>query len=358
MLAVVLPNKSFTGDPNDKPAGQPLKNFVTQWGNDPIWESPFVAGAYPTPSNFPLHRSAADPDGKWLPAFAPAEEADQPPGPFPTTGLEHPDLRNPKAQSVVDIAAHDVHFDEVRKLWFCDIEVAWGAAYYPFIRLALARYQPVALHGAHLSNVVLADFMQLVPDRWLNVTQTRDARTRLVTVFGHTFTDSSAHHEAASAPAASMRLLDGSVVDLHAPEIAPTSVVEVWVETLDPAHGEDFGWRRVADAVVRPAGESRRPGPFFTPRVHLPEKRSRATDLMIHREYEALIDEDLIDHIFITPTLWDGSVTLPHAPEPGERYRLAVAEYEEYLVDDASPYDRFPTQKDRRMVFIEYVEIR
>ena len=27
------------------------------------------------------------------------------------------------------------------------------------------------------------------------------------------------------------------------------------------------------------------------------------------------------------------------------------------LVDDAMPYDRIPTKKDRRLVFIEYVEI-
>ena len=40
-----------------------------------------------------------------------------------------------------------------------------GGAYYPFIRLALARYQPISVEGAHLSKVVQADFAQLVPDR-------------------------------------------------------------------------------------------------------------------------------------------------------------------------------------------------
>jgi hypothetical protein len=39
------------------------------------------------------------------------------------------------------------------------------------------------------------------------------------------------------------------------------------------------------------------------------------------------------------------------------RYRLAIAEYEEYLVDDDRPYDSVPTKKDRRLVFIEYVEL-
>ncbi|MDD5718845.1 MAG: hypothetical protein PHQ53_04080 [Candidatus Krumholzibacteria bacterium] len=357
MLAVVLPGAGFTGDPNDSPAAQPLKNFVTQWGNDPIWLSPFVPGAAPKPANFPLARTAADPDGKWLPAFAPPEEADQPLGPFQTTALEHPELRSPTAQNVVDIAPHDVFFDEERQLWYCDIEVTWGAAYFPFIRLALARYQPVALHAAHLSNVVLADFMPLVPDRWLNVTQTHDPRTRQVNVFGHTFTDSSSHREAVNAPAESLRLPDGTILDLHAPNVAPSSVVEVWVERFDPALGEDFGWRREPDAIVQHAGAQPRPRPLSATTSTPNRARVRATDLLRHREFQALIDEGLIDHIFVTPTLWEGTVTLPQAPGGTARYRLAIAEYEEYLVDDAMPYDRIPTKKDRRLVFIEHVEL-
>ena len=50
-------------------------------------------------------------------------------------------------------------------------------------------------------------------------------------------------------------------------------------------------------------------------------------------------------------------MTLPEVPGGTARYRLAIAEYEEYLVDDAMPYDRIPTKKDRRLVFIEYVEL-
>ena len=80
--------------------------------------------------------------------------------------------------------------------------------------------------------------------------------------------------------------------------------------------------------------------------------------MLRNREFEALVDEDLIRHIFITPTLWEGTVTLPPTRGPAARLRLAIAEYEEYLVDDAMPYDRIPTKKDRRLVFIEYVELR
>jgi len=45
-----------------------------------------------------------------------------------------------------------------------------GAAYFPFVRLALARYQPHSVADAHLSRVVLADFAQLLPDRSASVT--------------------------------------------------------------------------------------------------------------------------------------------------------------------------------------------
>jgi hypothetical protein len=357
MLGVVLPAATFAGDPNSDPAAQPLKNYVTQWGNDPIWLSPFVSGVAPKRADFPLARTAADLDGKWLPSFAPPEEADQPPEPFPTTGLDHPELLKPTAQSRVDVAPHDVFFDQERQLWYCDIEVNFGTAYFPFIRLALARYQPVALSTAHLSNVVLADFMPLVPDRWLNVTQSRDSRTRQVTVFGHTFTSSSSHTEAAHAPAESLRLLDGTILDLHAPEVASSSVVEVWVERLDPTMGEDFGWRRDPDAVVQKVNFQPHQFPLSSARTTVPNARVRADDLLKHREFEALIDEGLLGHIFVTPTLWEGTVTLSQSPGETARYRLVIAEYEEYLVDDAMPYGRIPTKKDRRIVFVEHVEL-
>jgi hypothetical protein len=357
MLGVVLPSATFTGDPNAEPAGQPLKNFVTQWGNDPIWLSPFVAGVAPKPADFALARVVPDFDGKWLPEFAPAEEADQPPGPFPTTGLNHPELHSPTAQSLVDVAPHDVFFDHERQLWYCDIEIHFGAAYFPFIRLALARYQPVALSAAHLSNVVLADFMPLVPDRWLNVTQANDPLTRQVAVFGDTFTGSSSHTEATHAPAESLRLLDGTILDRHAPEVAATSIFEVWVERLDPAMGEDFGWHRDPDALVQKADSRLHAVPASAASATAAKARVRADDLLKHREFEAMIDEGLLGHVFVTPTLWNGTVTLPQSPGETARYRLVIAEFEEYLVDDAMPYDRIPTKKDRRMVFVEHVEL-
>ena len=59
----------------------------------------------------------------------------------------------------------------------------------------------------------------------------------------------------------------GTVVSLVPAAVSPSSVVDVWVERLNPAHGEDFGWARDPDAVVR-----RDPGP---PRPARPVSKSQ-----------------------------------------------------------------------------------
>lgn len=364
MLAVVLPRADFIGDPSEKPASPWMKNFVTQWGNDPIWLSPFVPGVAPKLANFPLARTKRDLDGKWLPAFAPIEEADQRPGTFRTTGLDHPDFPNQSQlppEAKVDIAPHDVFYDEERKLWYCDIEVTWGAAYFPFIRLALARYQPEALPSAHLSNVVLADFMPLIPDRWLNVTHTSNPRVRNVRVFGNTYFDSSSHREAKDAPSKSVINPGGIPIVVRPPDVAASSVVEVWVEYFDPALGEDFGWKRETGAFITNRLAAEPPDdPRLTTAASIRRASTRANELLIHREFEALVDENLVTQVFATPTLWKGSVRLPNIPINGtaRRFRLAIAEYEEYIVDDADDaYDPFIKTKGRRLVFIEHVEL-
>jgi hypothetical protein len=68
------------------------------------------------------------------------------------------------------VVGHDVAYDNDRKLWYCDIVMDSGEAYFPFVRLALVRYQPQSVADAHLSRVVLAEFAQLLPDRAASIT--------------------------------------------------------------------------------------------------------------------------------------------------------------------------------------------
>jgi hypothetical protein len=77
------------------------------------------------------------------------------------------------------VVPYDVAFDPKRNLWYADIQIASPdvatASYFPFIRLALVRYQPnttptTSPPDIHISPVVLADFAQLTPTRNVTVT--------------------------------------------------------------------------------------------------------------------------------------------------------------------------------------------
>jgi hypothetical protein len=50
-------------------------------------------------------------------------------------------------------------------------------------------------------------------------------------------------------------------------------------------------------------------------------------------------------------------VSLVKARQENEHHRLVIAEHEEYLVDDESPYDNAPQNKDMRLVFVERFEL-
>ena len=65
----------------------------------------------------------------------------------------------------------------------------------------------------------------------------------------------------------------------------------------------------------------------------------------------------VLNPVLISPVLWKGVVKLPAAQPANARYRLVVAEYEEYIVDDASPYNKTPSAKGRRMVFVDHVGV-
>ena len=121
---------------------QPDPAFCTEWGLDPIHLSADLPAGF-TPS---------------LGAFTNAVRTES-----NLTLDESPALG-------ASVAGHLVVFDPDRRLWYADITIAAGQAYFPFIRLALARYQPFSVDGAHLSRLVLADFIQLTPDRTATVT--------------------------------------------------------------------------------------------------------------------------------------------------------------------------------------------
>jgi hypothetical protein len=80
----------------------------------------------------------------------------------------------------VDVAGHDVQFEpSSHELWYADVPidtsqlyagVANAYSYFPFVRLALVRYQPNSIAGCKISPVVVADIVQVAPNRMATLT--------------------------------------------------------------------------------------------------------------------------------------------------------------------------------------------
>jgi hypothetical protein len=114
-----------------------LRKYISEWGMDPLWNAaktaPLRVGDLLNATSTKAGLSLAELSG----------------APPPT----------------VDVAGFEVGYDATRKLWFSDIEMRVDQSYFPFVRLTLARYQPNSVDGAHLSRVVLSDFVQVLPHR-------------------------------------------------------------------------------------------------------------------------------------------------------------------------------------------------
>jgi hypothetical protein len=120
--------------PLDSEDADTLKRYTSEWGMDPLWRAAELA---------PLA----------LGDFANAAATG--------TNLSLAEIASP----AVDVAGFSPAFDSSRGLWFADIVLDVGGGYFPFVRFALARFQPISAPGAHLSRVVVSDFIQVVPHR-------------------------------------------------------------------------------------------------------------------------------------------------------------------------------------------------
>jgi len=136
-----------------------LQQYATEWGEDPIFRTAgHLPKNYPSSGNF----LNADSTRKNLKL---AEYSG-----YPVTAV-----------------SYDVDYDAETDRWFVDIPVDQGNAYFPFIKLALARYQPYSLTGLELSRVVVVDAVQLAPDRSAAVAWSITGSSFTVNVNGRTF---------------------------------------------------------------------------------------------------------------------------------------------------------------------------
>lgn len=341
MLAVILPSDSATRLQIDKE----LKSSVTQWGTDPIWGSTNISTPSPGLAVFPMAVKQGPLDPARLPAFVPDEEADLPAGVFNMGPLVNPTL--PASSKLrVNVVPHMVDYDSDRQLWYCDIVVDPGRSYYPFIRLALARYHPISAPGAHISPIVTTEFVQLTPDRLASVAPSgRGSFT--VGLYGY------AYAKGPAAPRSS-----GATGSAQKP------IVVVTVEQLDESLGPDFGWKTLKTATVtekRARGGIRLRTRTTALRASTGASASlarRANDLLAARNFTSILANPQIVELLRPPAIWEGTATLPAQGIAGKSLRLAFREYERHGIDSdhISIPDGAP-DPSLRLVYAEFIKL-
>jgi hypothetical protein len=265
-------------------SGDPQK-FVTHWGLDPIWGSAPMDGG-PFIHQFPL-RVAVGTSISLLEA--------------PGHG--------------VTVVGHTPEFDPDRKLWFCDVQVDAGQSYFPFIRLALARYQPDSIDGQQLSPIVMADFAQLVAERTAAMTRVGSAVAISIRGPGG-FTEEAA----GLAPS----YFGGTDSDAA---LGLSRFAVAQVERLPAGAETDLAWSPVGDEVhldstaVDGMSEIR-----FSGRVPLPSRQEGEQLRLALREYEVfLTDESESDSHIVSPRSSPaGPLVIARTPI---KYRLVYADH-------------------------------
>jgi hypothetical protein len=138
-------------DPNSKVAPN-QQNFVCRWGADPT-----------RPITTPILQN----EMSEVNFCAPGE-------PIETCMLAEGDSARAKPCKV--------QYSEDRQLWYADIPINTQHANAPFVSLAFVRWQPNALSvpvEARCSQVAMAQFLQVSPDRWVSVQKIKDSQYKL-----------------------------------------------------------------------------------------------------------------------------------------------------------------------------------
>ncbi|GAA1521255.1 hypothetical protein [Kribbella lupini] len=92
-------------------------------------------------------------------------------------------LRDVQHNPEVRVLGYQPEYDEASRRWFADIALQETPALWPFVRLAVARYQPHSIEGNSLSPVALTGWVQPLPTRTLTVGRP-DAQHVQVTLTG------------------------------------------------------------------------------------------------------------------------------------------------------------------------------
>ncbi|MEX2973086.1 hypothetical protein [Streptomyces sp. C184] len=227
-----------TSDPAHNPPPTLPPGFVTHWGLNPTFGAPGPTST-PQPSSFPNAKQGSN--------------------------LRVGELERGQT---VGVAGHNVAFDPVRKLWFCDIDTstALGETYFPYVRLALARYQPSSVPGTELSRVVQTDYVCTAPQRTVTLTPVRGTpRAFDLLVEGACYVNTEW-----------TGISKDDFPDGLPPASRPRTLVDVHLDQQIPGTTDDLGWTELSSLkpdVAVTMGTQTAPassGPLWHGRVNLP----------------------------------------------------------------------------------------
>jgi hypothetical protein len=305
LLGVVL----MPPGPLQSSVADELRKYVSQWGNDPIFDADL--GVPLTPAQF-THD----------PTFP-----DTAPGPV-GNALLLAETETAPVPLFVQVQGFTPLFDTERKLWYVDLELLPTTHYYTFVRFGLCRYQPDSVGGCHISKVVQSEFAQLLADRSASLNRRPGAID--VTLAGPSalskFAQPSAMRSAVVQAAAAAEPGPGPIDD----DITLPPVI-----TPDPDAGR--GHRVVAQIESRPIGSSEDLGWGTLQTVVLAPHTSFSTADIVY---------------------WMGTVSWPLRNLPANsEFRLAIREYELYLTDSDVADDGASTVANRTKSRLVYVDV-
>jgi hypothetical protein len=306
----------------------PMQPLVTQWGLDPLWDT-----------SLPKKETRV--------TDFPARVTD-----------EQVKLQERPDDPAVHIVGHRVHWDDGRRLWYCDIELNPGASYMPFVRLALVRYQPNALLDSKVSKVVLAEFAQVLPLR--RAVFQRKARSLSIDLSG-TAPHYGPMKYTVDSPYKNLSLDNG-------PKESGRNRVELVLQTRNPDIDSDLAWKDAKILGSAVVGGTKGGGikvvPGFNPGGIFagPAKKaakSRSTELragnavrlsaVVERRRRGVtigvVKPSLQLHY---PEIWKTSVPIPDTN--GQPGRLMLREFERYYTDQFVNERRGTSILQRRVV--------
>ena len=190
--------------------------FVSKIGKDPVWRHRSV-------ENRPMSALQLD-------SLLRSEGFDDRPAPGrPVVVRDGVQVRAGGSSYAVQVAGYKPEYNAERGLWYVDVAIEpWASleepspAFWPFVRLAVARYQPSSVGGCELSEPVRCDYVQLPPERTTSVSRTDERHVRVVVTGTRGWRDS--HPE-------------------RGPDV--NRIVVAALQQRDPQIPTDLGWKTI-----------------------------------------------------------------------------------------------------------------